>query len=57
MIKFSEVKKYIKSKELRSKPEVKDALIRVVKTILDKASERAVQDKRKTIIAEDIFFN
>jgi len=54
MIKFSDVKKYIKSKELRSKPEIKDALDRVVKSVLDKASERTIWDKRKTVIAEDI---
>lgn len=54
MIKFSDVKKYIKDKDLRSKPEIKDALIRAVTSILDKASEKTIRDKRKTVVAEDI---
>lgn len=54
MVTASQVKAYLKSKEMRTSKELIDALGEKVQQLLDEATMKALLDKRKTVKPEDL---
>lgn len=54
MVTVSQVKAYLKSKEMRTSKELIEALSGRVQQMLDEATMKALLDKRKTVKPEDL---